>query len=175
MLVLKLELHSAISHEVTEIGRMYICNDGTGKQDAGNYVAAVCKRGTDAMPQEAYCNPNVRAPKAARSGEVRDYPRISYNVWRLVARSVLACFPEERPTTPYANAKSAAKATPILDAQVMHGLQLLNAIAPPYRFETQAEVDACDAAVAWLAASQAEIDLRHEQVNTAARALGIIK
>lgn len=83
MLVLKLEMHSAITGEVREIGRTVIYNKG-GSHERGEYGVAVCRRGsTD------YHN------KPTRVGEVLNYPRLSYNVWRLVIRSLLSAFPEE--------------------------------------------------------------------------------
>lgn len=85
MLVLKLEMHSAITGKVTEIGRTYIYNDGTGGRLRGNYGVRVCRRGGTAFEG-----------RMSRTGEVKDYPRLSYNVWRLVIRSLLSAFPEER-------------------------------------------------------------------------------
>ena len=34
--------------------------------------------------------------KVQREGEVRDYPRQSYSVWRLVQRALRSAFPEEK-------------------------------------------------------------------------------
>lgn len=91
MLVVKVELHSAVTGQVTELGRTYIWNDGTSKiRERGNYKAAVCRKGSY-DPAAA-----IREGKALRYGEVKDYPRLSYNVWRLVSRALLSCFPEER-------------------------------------------------------------------------------
>ena len=106
-----------------EIGRMYIANDGRASvsdPSRGDYVVGVCRRGTDEVPLEIYQGMpgHDDQPKAARAGEVKDYPRLAYNVWRLIARAVLAAFPEEVP-------RGKPKGTPVLDAQVMQGLQLL--------------------------------------------------
>ena len=81
MLVVKIELHSAITGVVSEIGRMTIANDGLGTRDRGNYTASVKRRGSYTT---------------LREGKVENYPRLSYNVWRLVLRSLRACFPEEK-------------------------------------------------------------------------------
>lgn len=81
---MKLELHSAITGQVSEIGRTLIYNDGTGTDSTGHYGVAVCRRGSKDWH------------KPLRTGSVRDYPRLSYNVWRLVIRSLLSAFPEER-------------------------------------------------------------------------------
>ena len=60
------------------LGTMYIANDGTGDVMSGNYtVKATTDRDDD------------------RYGEVKDYPRLRTNVWRLVARALLSAFPEE--------------------------------------------------------------------------------
>jgi hypothetical protein len=112
LIVVKIELHSAVDGLVEEIGRMYIANVG-GTCIRGDYAAAVCRRGSTEQPrelslasaadptisatrQEAYRRQAEYQPKAARVGEVLDYPRLSYNVWRLVCRAVRSCFPEEK-------------------------------------------------------------------------------
>ena len=41
MLVVKVELHSAVDGSVVEIGRANISNDGTGTHDVGNYLVDV--------------------------------------------------------------------------------------------------------------------------------------
>lgn len=114
MIVVKIELHSAVNGSVSEIGRMVIANDGDSDTVVrGNYDVAVCRRGSTAVP--APIDPD--GPKATRTGRVEDYPRIAYNVWRLIARAVLAAFPEER------TSKHTGK--PVLDEQVMRGLELM--------------------------------------------------
>lgn len=89
MIVVKVELHSAITGQIKEIGRAYIWNVG-GSPERGDYEAAVCRKGSfDALAA-------IRHGKALRYGEVKDYPRRSYNVWRLVSRAIRSCFPEEK-------------------------------------------------------------------------------
>jgi hypothetical protein len=110
MLTIKIELWPMGDESTArEIGRMYIANVG-GTDERGDYVAAVCRRGTTDVPREL--SEAVRAPTAtraavvtdksadldlerARVGLVSDYPRLAYNVWRLVIRSLRSCFPEE--------------------------------------------------------------------------------
>jgi hypothetical protein len=75
-----------------EIGRMYIANVG-GDMERGAYDVAVCRRGTSAVPQPV----DPCGPKPTRSGHVENYPRLAYNVWRLIARALLSAFPEENP------------------------------------------------------------------------------
>lgn len=92
MIVVKIELWSAITHEATEIGRMYIANDGSSADPTrGDYIAGVCRRGSDAVPQPV----NPKGPKPTRSGAVKNYPRLSHNVWRLITRALKSAFPEE--------------------------------------------------------------------------------
>lgn len=81
MLVVKVELHSAITGEVTEIGRMLIANDGTSRDpDRGDYNVKVGRRGvTD--DRKIWMKPH-------RTGKVLNYPRLAYSVWVLVARAL---------------------------------------------------------------------------------------
>ena len=72
------------------LGVMDICNDGTHAQSGdinslrGNYNGVVYRKG------------HSKLPHWLRKGRVDDYPRMSYNVWRLVLRMLRSCFPEER-------------------------------------------------------------------------------
>jgi hypothetical protein len=76
MLVVKIELHSAITGKVTEIGRMHIVNDGTGDVERGNYNVELMRRGTER--------------KVQRFGRVTNHARLSYSVWRLVSKALAA-------------------------------------------------------------------------------------
>lgn len=89
MLVVKIELWPFGQEEkAEEIGRMYVSNDGSGTRKRGNYDAEVCRKGTTERP--------ASGGTATRTGRVEDYPRQSYNVWRLVTRALKSCFPEEQ-------------------------------------------------------------------------------
>lgn len=91
MLVLKLELHSARTGEITEIGRTIIANVG-GSTELGDYTCKVARK----QPHGSeYSNLTVWK-KPLRTGTVTGYPRLRYNVWRLVIRSLLSAFPEEK-------------------------------------------------------------------------------
>lgn len=92
MLVVKIELWPRGDRTKSrEIGRTYIANvSGGGKR--ADYEVAVCRKGSNKCPLV----PNRPAIKAARRGEVKDYPRLSYNVWRLVIRALKSAFPEEK-------------------------------------------------------------------------------
>lgn len=82
MILVRIELHSAVTGQASEIGRMVICNDGTGSPKRGNYSVALGRRGIT----------DTRAILAApqRRGEVKLFPRVSLSVWVLVARALKA-------------------------------------------------------------------------------------
>lgn len=93
MIVVKIELWSARTHVATEIGRMYIANDGTHPDHKrGNYQAAICRRGSKDVPQPL--DPN--GPVPTRQGSIKDFPRLSYSIWRMVLRALREAFPEEK-------------------------------------------------------------------------------
>lgn len=80
MLVVTVTLHSAVTGEVTELGRMIIANDGTGSYERGNYDAKVARKGvTD--NRELWHKP-------LRTARVENYPRWSYTIWELVRRAL---------------------------------------------------------------------------------------
>lgn len=88
MLVVKVELHSAITGAVTEIARSVIYNDGGGSRDKGDYKALTIrgrsKEDFDKRMREAvYDGKNV-----TRSTEIKDYPRLRLHVWNLVAKAL---------------------------------------------------------------------------------------
>jgi hypothetical protein len=75
-------LHSAITHKVTEIGRMTIRNTGTGTADRGDYAVVV-----EALGREPTSNRRIRR------GQVLGYPRLTANVWSLVASALASLTP----------------------------------------------------------------------------------
>jgi hypothetical protein len=75
MIVVRVELHSAVTGAVTEIARMDICNEG-GSARRGDY-GAYAMRGRDRKTLE--CR-NVQ-----REAKVFGYPRLDIHVWHLVA------------------------------------------------------------------------------------------
>lgn len=96
MIVVKLELWPRGSErDAKEIGRMYIANDGTRGPSRGDYQVAVCRKGSTKVPREMFAL-EYDLPKAARTGHVLNYPRLSYNVWRLITRALKSAFPEEK-------------------------------------------------------------------------------
>ena len=72
MLVINVELHSAITHKITTIARMSISNVG-GTVSRGDYSAKTFHKTTG---------------EPLRSGEVLNHPRISANVWVLVRKAL---------------------------------------------------------------------------------------
>jgi len=85
MIVVKIEMWPlGFESKARELGRMYITNDGTGHEKRGNYNVAVCRKGST----------DKKSP--LRTGRVEDYPRLSYNVWRLILRALRSSFPEEK-------------------------------------------------------------------------------
>ena len=83
MIVVKIELWpKGIAERKKELGRMLIDNRGVadgGKR--GDYRVRVLRKGTD---------------KTLREGKVLNFPRLSYNIWRLVYRALKDTFPEEK-------------------------------------------------------------------------------
>lgn len=81
MIVVRVELHSAVTGRVTELARAEICNDGDGTLEKGNYTCRALRgRSTEDLDQR----------RIQRYGEVRDYPRQKIHVWNLVARALMA-------------------------------------------------------------------------------------
>jgi hypothetical protein len=81
VIVVRVELHSAITGQVQELARMHICNRGDGTQEIGNYIVTAL-RGRD----RATLDKGV----AQRSAEVLGHPRLRVHVWNLVAKALLA-------------------------------------------------------------------------------------
>lgn len=94
MIVVKIELHSAVTGRITEIGRMLIGNVG-GTADRGDYDVKVLRRSNMPVDGEADFDQWYDA-SVTREGTVKRYPRLSYNVWRPVIRALLSAFPEEK-------------------------------------------------------------------------------
>ena len=88
-LIVSIELFSAVTRKSTLLGRTVIYNTGEHRgEPRGDYVVAVGRRGR--------LHPAEILEKPLRKGYVQNYPRLAYNVWRLVIRALLSAFPEER-------------------------------------------------------------------------------
>lgn len=85
MLLVKIELQSARTGQIKQLGLLKICNisgRGKGRYDKrADYQVEIMRKGTY---------------EALRTGHVRSFPRLSYNVWRLVFRALKAVLPEEK-------------------------------------------------------------------------------
>lgn len=81
MLVVKVELHSATTGRVTEIGRVIIANDDTGTDALGNYDVKQAREG-DQDNSSVWHGPEQAARVLAH--------RRSRHVWELVSRSLQA-------------------------------------------------------------------------------------
>jgi len=80
MIIVRVELHSAVTKRVTEIARMKIANIG-GTRAIGHYHAETYRGRSSEQLSQA---------RRQRAGSVRDYPRLRIHVWHLVARCLVA-------------------------------------------------------------------------------------
>lgn len=88
MLVIRVELHSAVTGKISEIARMIIANDGTGTGTKGNYWGRTAKGVIDG---DTMIPPAIMHEcRKMDDGVVKDYPRVSKHVWHLVARMLKA-------------------------------------------------------------------------------------
>ncbi len=145
MLAVTIQLISAVTGKVSTLGRMYIANDGTGTKTHSDYDVAVCRKGSFDLPSPM----SVGGAKATRTGKVTGYAREAFNVWRLIARAVIAAFPEER------SQGAGTKTTP--DHRTMRGLALIALAMDPSKIETKDEDDV-KTALLWITAACAEGD-----------------
>lgn len=70
MIVLTMELHSAITKRTSHLGTIRICNDGAGTQRRGNYTAEFIHRDG----------------KKGKKVRVEGHRRVALPVWTLVAK-----------------------------------------------------------------------------------------
>ena len=85
MLVVKVELHSAITGRVSEIARMVIANTGTSEDPKRGDYTCYTLRGRNA---EALNKAMVEGSPPVRSALVLNYPRLAVHVWNLVAAAL---------------------------------------------------------------------------------------
>lgn len=94
MIVVKVELHSAITGQVTLLGSAIISNVGTTPDGKlGDYDVAVGRKTDAADLRKVYQQP-------LRRGRVLRHPRLAQNVWRLVLKALAQAFPEQRVSLP---------------------------------------------------------------------------
>lgn len=89
MLIITVQLASAMTNEITTLGRMVIANDGTGTADKGNYVVGVKHKAhlEDLVPISLHCS---------REGKVLNHSRKAEVIWKLILKALKACYPEEK-------------------------------------------------------------------------------
>lgn len=76
MIVVRVELWSAITGAKTELARMEICNDETGTFQRRNYIArTLTGRSTAQLDRR----------KTERQAEFKNYPSERVHIWNLVA------------------------------------------------------------------------------------------
>jgi hypothetical protein len=74
MIVVKVELHSALTGKVSEIGRMHIFNVASGTRTRRDYGVKVFRRGT--------------LDRVQKTGEIKAHPSLSASVWTLVRKAL---------------------------------------------------------------------------------------
>lgn len=78
MIVIRVELWSAVTGDRTELARMHICNVG-GTENLGNYDCRTLRGRSTADLDKGHVQ---------RRGQVRGHPRLSQHVWNLVAKAL---------------------------------------------------------------------------------------
>lgn len=82
MLIVRVELHSAITGEITEIARMHIANCGDSPTITLGIYDCITYKGRDSGALDNCL--------VSHEGEVLKYHRLSSHVWNLVARCLAA-------------------------------------------------------------------------------------
>jgi hypothetical protein len=83
MLVVRVELWSAITGEHTEIARMVIDNLGTGTAASGDYRARTYRGRSIHQLERAMLNGDI-----TREGRVEKHRRLALHVWHLVGKAL---------------------------------------------------------------------------------------
>lgn len=94
MIVLRAELHSAKTGQITSLGTVIIENDGT-QQDLskGNYRIYVVRKSDVVKGLPLH---RMKANSTRRS-YLPNFPRKSYVIWRLVLRALQKAYSEDKP------------------------------------------------------------------------------
>lgn len=72
MILVRIELHSAVTHQVTPLGEIRIANDGTGSAVFGNYNVELRDKFNRVFKQK----------------RIEHFPRIAKSVWELMRRAL---------------------------------------------------------------------------------------
>jgi len=90
VIIITVELWSAVTHKKHVLGQAIIANDGTETSaKLGSYDVKVARKSDVGDFPKIWRSP-------LRQGRVEKYPRLSYNIWRLVSRALRVAFPEEK-------------------------------------------------------------------------------
>ena len=84
MIIVRVELLSAISGKTIELARMHICNEG-GTNTRGDY-GVYALRGRNSEQLDAAW----RAESYTHTGKVKNHARLSAHVWNLVGKALSA-------------------------------------------------------------------------------------
>jgi hypothetical protein len=85
MIIVRVELYSAVTGEVTELARMGIHNIG-GSVEKRNYGVMTWRGRSKRALDRAMTSALV-----TRKGEVKDHPSEAVHIWYLVAKALRAC------------------------------------------------------------------------------------
>ncbi len=77
MIIVRVELWSAITGKTTELARMAICNTGTGDIRHGDYKG---------MSFRGRSKEQLDNQTPMKVGEIKNWPRLDFHVWNLVAK-----------------------------------------------------------------------------------------
>lgn len=77
MIIVRVELHSAVTSRITELARMAIVNDATGSNRYGNY---------DGFIYRGRCKEHLDKRTLMRQKKIMNWPRLDFHVWNLVAK-----------------------------------------------------------------------------------------
>lgn len=80
MIIIKVELHSAVTNQITELARMKICNDGKSDNPNFGYYYAQSFRGrsTEQLNKET----------VAKTTRIEHWPRHRLHIWNLVCKAL---------------------------------------------------------------------------------------
>jgi hypothetical protein len=80
LIVIKVELHSAVNGRITELARMIIANDGSGSKNSMNYNGLSFRgRSKEQLDKETII----------KTGRVEKWKSDSFHVWNLVSKMLL--------------------------------------------------------------------------------------
>ena len=90
MLVVRVELWSAVTGKKTEIARAVIANDGTGTTRRGNYWAKSMRGRDEEALQASMVSILTGKTKPVHEGVIENHDRLGQHVWVLVAKALTA-------------------------------------------------------------------------------------